>query len=371
MKLSDFTKGRDNNFNLIRIAAAYAVLVTHSFALAIGGENAEPFREALDGMTMGSIAVDLFFVASGFLVTASLLTRQSIIEFVWARALRIFPALFVMLLLSVSALGLFFTTVPWFTYLVDPKLFKYFLKCLTLLGGVAYELPGVFEGNPYKNSVNGSLWTMPHELRMYVMLALLWISLRATRRLRSEAFKVTVVSGALLAAPLVILNHLGVIRDDSHFVHLFFMFFSGAAFFVLKDRIVLSYSVFCVALAALFLAMLYDRDIFYFVYVATIAYILFFVAYIPAGFIRKYNKLGDYSYGVYIYAFPVQQSIAALLPGVSVLSMVIISSAITFLLAVLSWHCLEKHALELKGHYVNRTQRLLAFGLTRGAGATL
>ena len=99
MKLSDFTSGRDNNFNLIRIIAALAVLVTHSFALATGTSAAEPFQKTL-GMTIGSIAVDIFFITSGFLVTGSLLTRKSFIdfiEFVWARVLRIFPALLVML----------------------------------------------------------------------------------------------------------------------------------------------------------------------------------------------------------------------------------------------------------------------------------
>lgn len=86
MRLSNFTQGKDNNFNLIRMIAALAVLVTHSFALAIGTQDAEPFRQSL-GMTMGAIAVDVFFVTSGFLVTASLLTRQNTIEFIWARAL--------------------------------------------------------------------------------------------------------------------------------------------------------------------------------------------------------------------------------------------------------------------------------------------
>ena len=370
MRLSEFAHGRDNNFNLIRIAAAYAVLVTHSFALVAGSETAEPFREALGGMTMGSIAVDLFFIASGFLVTASLLTRQSTIEFVWARGLRIFPALFVMLVLSVLGLGLFFTTVPWSAYFADPKLYKYFAKGLTLLGGVSYELPGVFAGNPYGNSVNGSLWTMPHEVRMYAILALLWMVLAVTPRFRSKAFKATVVSGAAAAGLFVVLSRLGVTSGGGNFVRLFFMFFTGAAFFVLKDRIVLSRPVFAVAFAVLLLAMFTDKHILYLVYVATVAYLLFFLAYVPSGFVRKYNALGDYSYGVYIYAFPVQQSIIALVPGVSVSSMVLISTVVTLPMAILSWHFLEKHALRLKGQYVTHTQRLLAFGLTRRSSVT-
>jgi len=367
MKLSDFTQGRDNNFNLIRIAAAYAVLITHSFALAIGTGDAEPFQNIL-GMSIGGIAVDVFFITSGFLVTASLLRRQSTIEFVWARVLRIYPALLIMLLLSVFGLGLFFTTVPWSSYVVDPKTYKYFLKCLTLFSGVVYELPGVFENNPYKTAVNGSLWTMPHELRMYAILALIWVSLRFTPRFRSKTFEITVVSGALVAGVFVILNHIGISNYDGTTMRLFFMFFCGATYFILKDRIVLSYSIFYIFLVTLLLAML-NKQIFFFAYIVTVAYILFFVAYVPSGTIRTYNKLGDYSYGIYIYAFPVQQSIAALIPGISVLSMVILSSAITLLFAIFSWHFLEKHALNLKASYVNQTQKLLAFGLRRNANS--
>jgi peptidoglycan/LPS O-acetylase OafA/YrhL len=78
VRLSDLASSRDNNFNLIRIAAAYAVLVTHSFALSIGTADAEPFNRVL-GMSIGAIAVDVFFVTRGFFVTGSLLARQSII----------------------------------------------------------------------------------------------------------------------------------------------------------------------------------------------------------------------------------------------------------------------------------------------------
>ena len=134
MTLSHLSQGRDNNFNLIRIVAALVVLVTHSFALV--GESI--------GMTIGLIAVDVFFIVSGFLVTASLLTRQSTIEFLWARALRIFPALLVMLLLTVFVLGPFFTSLPLSSYFSDRTTYDYLLKCSTLFTGVVYKLPGVF-----------------------------------------------------------------------------------------------------------------------------------------------------------------------------------------------------------------------------------
>lgn len=97
-----------------------------------------------------------------------------------------------------------------------------------------------------------------------------------------------------------------------------------------------------------------------------IAYVLFYLVYVPVGQLRTFNQVGDYSYGVYIYAFPVQQSVAALLPGVSVIAMISISAVVTLLLAALSWHLLERRALRLKGHYVEHTRRLFFAGLKRG-----
>lgn len=362
MKLSKFTQGRDNNFNLIRIIAAFAVLVTHSFALAIGTGDAEPFRESL-GMTLGSIAVDVFFITSGFLVTASLLTRQSTIEFIWARVLRIFPALLAMLVLTVFGLGVFYTSLPLPSYLADSKTYIYLMKCATLITGVAYNLSGVFEGNPYKNAVNGSLWTMPYEIRMYAILAIAWVALRIIKKNRLRMFELAIVTSAVVSGMLVIVRHFYLPTGDQ-FAILFFMFFSGAAFYVLKEHITFSRLSFWLLVIALLSSAIANKHAFFVVYALTIAYILFYIAYVPSGRIRKYNQMGDYSYGVYIYAFPVQQSVAASIPGVSVLYMLLISASATLLLAALSWHLLERRALGLKGLYVGHTRRILTGGLT-------
>lgn len=355
-KLSNFTQGRDNNFNLIRIVAALAVLITHSFALAIGTGAAEPFRGSL-AMTLGSIAVDVFFVTSGFLVTASLLTKESVLEFLWARILRIFPALLIMLLLTVFGLGPFFTSWPLSSYLADSQPYAYLLKCATVATGVAYNLPGVFEANPFKSVVNGSLWSLPYEIRMYAILAVVWVAFRITKRGSVRICGSAIVTVAVAAGVFVVARHFWFPPDDQ-FATLFFMFFSGAAFYVLKEHITLSRSCFRLCVIALLSSAMVNTHTFFVVYVLTIAYMLFYVAYIPSGLLRTYNQAGDYSYGVYIYAFPAQQSVAALVPGVSVLSLLFISAFATFLFAALSWHLLERPALGLKESYVGYTRRI-------------
>ena len=362
MKISNFTQDRDNNFNLIRIVAAFAVLITHSFTLATGKSDVEPLRQSID-MTMGTIAVDVFFIASGFLVSASLLTRQSIVEFVWARILRIFPALLIMVLLIVFGMGAFFTSLPLASYFADSEVYIYFLKCATLITQTPYYLPGVFKGNPFQPIVNGSLWTMPYEIKMYAILAVIWVVLQRRKEDRLKLFKLALVTGFVVSGVLVfVLNFAqstgGIFAwIDDAFVWLFFMFFSGAVFYILKEHITLSRPFFWLCVVALISAALINSDVFFILYVLTIAYILFYVAYIPSGYIRKYNQMGDYSYGVYIYAWPVQQSVAALIPGVSVLSMLLTSTFITFLLAALSWHLLERRALSLKALYVGHTRK--------------
>jgi peptidoglycan/LPS O-acetylase OafA/YrhL len=367
MNLSNFTQDRDNNFNLIRAVAAMSVLIDHSFALSIGIKDAEPFRNSL-GMSMGEIAVDVFFITSGFLITASLLTRQSIIEFAWARILRIFPALLVMLLLTVFGLGVFFTILPLQSYFTDSKTYIYLLKCATLITGVSFTLPGVFGSNLFGDSVNGSLWTMPYEIFMYAFLAVIWTASRVTKISRLKIFKLAivtsyVVSGAFFFVlnffPTIEVNFAWVTSIDGNFAWLFFMFFSGASFYILKENITLSHWFFWLCVIALTSAAIVNIEIFSDLYMLTIAYILFYVAYIPSGYIRKYNQIGDYSYGIYIYAYPVQQSVGALIPRISVLSMFLISAVVTLLLAALSWHLLERRALKLKGFYVTHTRRIL------------
>lgn len=353
MKLSQYTQNKDNNFNLIRIVAAMSVLITHSFALAIGTGDAEPFRNAL-GMTIGAIAVDVFFITSGFLVTASMLTRKNVIEFSVARILRIFPALLVMLALTVFFMGLLFTSLPFTSYVFNQATLLYLVKSATLIAGVGSTLPSVFMDNPYPNAINGSLWTMPYEVRMYVLLVGIWIVLHTKKR----ALEQTVTVSAITSGIFLIFSHL-YFGIDSPFAKLFFMFFSGSTFYFKREKIEILLPTFLISVGLLAASVLAGKQVFFVFYTLSIAYIVFCIAFIPSGRIRQFNLYGDYSYGVYIYAFPVQQSVAALIPGVSVLAMFTISLPTTLLLAILSWHLVEKRALALKQHYTNIATQFL------------
>lgn len=364
MKLSDYSQSRDNNFNLIRMVAAFAVLLSHSFPLT--GSGADPVHRVIGTLTLGDLAVDLFFVASGFLVTASLLKRQSGVDFVWARFLRIYPAFWLMLLLLVFVLGPLFTTLPLPSYFAQSSIYVHLTKAATIFLRAATTLPGVFTTNPLPNAVNGSLWTMPYEVRMYAILAVTWLLLRGWSD-RIRALKIAVIVYALLAAGYLVAEQFSLIGQFPRLhqlARLSFMFFSGATFYVLRARIRLRAALFWPLLLLLLLSV-GQRHLFFVLYHGSIAYLLLYLAYVPSGLIRRYNAMGDYSYGFYIYAFPVQQAVAALLPGVSVLEMVLIALPVVLLLSALSWHLLEKRVLTLKEQYAQRTRRWLGAAPTR------
>ena len=89
------------------------------------------------------------------------------------------------------------------------------------------------------------------------------------------------------------------------------------------------------------------------------------LAYLPKGRILAFNDWRDFSYGVYIYAFPIQQTLAYLNPGMSLPAMVGLSSAVTLGVAALSWRLIEKRALGLKEDAAAATSRMFDLGLTK------
>jgi peptidoglycan/LPS O-acetylase OafA/YrhL len=343
MRLSQYATGRDNNFNLVRFAAAFAVLWSHSYAIVLSPAF-EPWVQWL-GYTPGGVAVDVFFITSGFLVTASLLRLDNFKAFVRARALRIFPALFVMSVLLALVMGPLITTLPLNEYFSDWAVWKFIWKNTTVLTGLKYSLPGVFESNSMQ-VVNGSLWTLPFELRCYLTLALVWWVAGFFKSDKARAFTRIVVVGTALTLFAFWIAHAQAYKHW-HTFRLFFFFFCGAGMWIYRDRIPMSGKLFAAA-CVLLIAGIVQPKAFFWVYPLTAPYIVMWLAYVPGGWLRQFNKLGDYSYGIYIYAFPMQQLLVSTVPGITPVQMIAASGAGTIALSVLSWHFVEKPALARK-----------------------
>ena len=334
------SSARDNNFNLMRMLAALAVLLSHSFPLALGPRAVEPFQASL-GMTLGTLAVGIFFTISGYLVTASLVSRPSLADFALARARRIYPGLWVAIALTVFVLGAGFTTLDLDDYLSHSRTWFYVLKNGTLLFGFVDRLPGVFADLPYPGVVNGSLWTLPIEVRLYVALAAVQAALLWWRRRRPGA-PIGPVLVAMAASCVVTVAWQGA--DSSSALRFSAMFFVGAVLQLYRHRIPFSVPGLAAGVALLAVGSI-DTGLFALAFVSAGAYVVLCLAYLPGGWLRRYNRLGDYSYGLYIYAFPVQQLVVLAMPGIGVAALFAASAAGTLVLAVLSWHLVESPVL--------------------------
>lgn len=347
--LSDCSKSRDNNFNLLRFIAASLVLYSHSFAIQIGDPAAEPLRNTI-GMTWGTIAVDIFFITSGFLIAGSFFNRKSLLAFTWARVLRIFPGLLIANLITVFVIGLIFTQLPLFDYLKELSVYKFLVKnTLLLVSNIQWVLPGVFIDNPLAGAVNGSLWTLPYEVKMYMLLAIaalvsLWVQNKIQKPITKLIFVLLVVATLAIKAYNFYLDEALL---GKNFIRLFSFFFIGSLFYLYSDKILLSTKL----AAFLFVLLMFcavDQSFFVPAYTIALPYLIFYIAYVPAGKVRLYNRFGDYSYGMYVYAYPVQQAVIAAYPSASLVEMIVYPFALTLVLAYFSWHIVEKKALALK-----------------------
>ncbi len=156
-----------NNFDFLRLAAAAAVLVSHQYAL---GGQPEP---RLLAFSWGGLGVLVFFAISGYLVAASWQHDPHAGRFVARRLLRVWPGLAVACLLTALVLGPLVSSLSTGAYLRHPET-RHFLKILGLASFDA-GLPGVFAGNPLAGSANGSLWTIPVEVRCYLALVVVGV----------------------------------------------------------------------------------------------------------------------------------------------------------------------------------------------------
>lgn len=327
---------RTNHFNLLRMMAATGVLVSHAYPISLGPDAVQPLEAWLEGTTLGAVCVYIFFAISGYFITRSFAHSPSWSRFVAARVLRLFPALLVVLcvtvlasatLLSTAAPGLFWSEVP-----------GYLLRNLTLFR-LDYDLPGVFEANPYGVAINGSLWTLFYEVLCYMGVFLAGV-LGILHRPRAFGFLLAVIVTLCLLMPtlpvpdrLITLAQLGL------------PFSIGAGFWLLRDRLPLN------PLAALGLfaitVLTHGTPAFLPALTLALAYTIFVLGYWPSRALENYNRLGDYSYGMYIYAFPVQQIVAS--NGVTTpLLNICLAFPLTLLCAVISWKLIERPALRLK-----------------------
>jgi peptidoglycan/LPS O-acetylase OafA/YrhL len=315
-----------NNFDAVRLVAAMAVLVSHQFYLL--GRS----QPAVGGNTLGEAAVMVFFTLSGYLVAQSWYRDPHLMRFVLRRLLRLWPALAVATI-AIAAAGALFTRLPLQEYLGHAT-WQFIAKNLQLR--TAYQLPGVFSpvaSDPGVSAVNGSWWSIPLEFKCYLCLAALglvglrrrWISLLA------------------LAAVLMQLRHSQAVGP---FYTAFFL--GGVCAWQFRSEC-LRFRAPLVLVGCVFAALALASGGYRWA-----AWLLLVPATLVAGtastpIIRRAGVPGDLSYGIYLYAYFVQQCVVRFWPGTpSLPGSLLVAALLTSALAWCSWHAVEAPAMRFK-----------------------
>ncbi|WP_420870340.1 acyltransferase family protein [Methylobacterium crusticola] len=335
--------GRPAGFDYLRIALSFAVVAMHSFSTSYG----RAVDEALWVSPMGPFlraVVPMFFILSGFLVAGSFERCKTITMFLGLRAIRIYPALSVEVILSAFLIGPFVTALPLAHYFTDPEFGAYLLN---VTGHIHYYLPGVFAETPFPRMVNAQLWTVPYELECYiVMAALIAFGLRRFRSVAPAA-----VVGLTL---LYFVAHLA--KYDWTYVPppgilpgslLIVDFLIGVSLYLYRDAVTFRRPWF-IACAVLSYVALYGMPGGEYLAIPTLAYVTIYLGLCNPRRLAIVSG-ADYSYGVYLYGFVVQQAMMYWFPGLRIWWLnIIVCLPLAAVFAALSWHFVEKPALRAK-----------------------
>ncbi len=327
----------------MRLLFSSLVVFSHSFPLT---KTPEPLYEfSWHQIDLGALSVNIFFAMSGYLVFFSYQNSTTALNYLWKRCLRIFPALFVLLLISMMAFPFFYEGQKSGIF-SERQYWMYFPNNLSLYR-FQETISGVFENNLHAKSINSSLWSLKYEFTMYmVLLSLYW--------LRQLKIKYLLILTAFLGAyyfhafqsGLWVEFFTSIEFNSALFFRTSTYFFAGSllTFFDLRR---INYTWVKILLFILSAGALWTH---LFTVIAPLT-IPLLVVLIGISYNKHLQKMtdftGDLSYGIYIYGFLIQQSIMYFIP-LSSLPLFVSSYAITCAFAYFSWHFVEKKMLRYK-----------------------
>jgi peptidoglycan/LPS O-acetylase OafA/YrhL len=345
---NDIPVNRCNNFNILRISAAIMVIYGHMSHLA----GFPVFT--VYGQAVSTIGVKIFFIISGYLITESFLRDESVIRYTIRRFFRIVPGLVLLCFVTVFIFGALLTRLPLKEYLFSPLTYNYFYN---ILFKPMYFLPGVFENNIYPNAVNGSLWSLQIEVYMYIVMPLFIIVFKKFNFLKQGLILSAIFFTFLNIMKLLYFpNAVYVFWGNNIFdaIELISYFFVGAIFTFPRVKKLLNLQM-SVAFAVVPLLMNIGYIKLSLILTLILPYFIFSYALSKNAIFAKIGMKNDYSYGLYLYGFLVQQVVMQFLSSykLSLNTYFLISTLLTLLCAVLSWHIIEKPFLGLGKKILN------------------
>jgi peptidoglycan/LPS O-acetylase OafA/YrhL len=330
---------RKNSFDIIRFIAASMVVLSHSYAL-VG--LVEP---RVGNISLGGFSVWVFFILSGYLISLSWKLYPRFNVFLAKRILRIFPGLVVAIVVTIITMG-FVSTVPYTLYIRSGGTLSYLNNILLL--NTQYSLPGVFTNNIYPGAVNGSLWTLAFEFVMYICVAVFGAMslLKKVRITWIWAFFFTANALAVLYPKAMTFSIFYL--DMRLIAQMGLMFFSGVFLQIYSSSIRYKPTWWITSLIAFLILITLAPT-----YTSIFASIL--LAYGVLGFghlpyFSSFGKYGDFSYGLYVYSFPVQQLVWYFTQTLSPFKMFGASFGISLILGILSWYFVESRFIKFKKH---------------------
>jgi peptidoglycan/LPS O-acetylase OafA/YrhL len=348
MTLKHVFDPRQNALTAWRLVLAIGVIFWHSWPVTGRGIAYEPVVRLLS-----EVFADGFFTISGFLITASWMRRPYVREYWTARTLRIFPGLWVCLLLI--------------AFVIAPIAAAIQHGSITLSSEAAYVLnngvtnvfyagiDGTPKGVPYPGVWNASIWTLFFVLACDVMVSVLgFVGLLKRRWTIPTLFVLTLCGSAYVSYPT-----LAVQTWPQMLGRFFLVFLAGAMFYQYQDRIPARWSLVALSVAVV-LASGFIQNY------RVIAALPLAYAIIVSGALIKNRRLNlrhDLSYGVYIYAFPMQQLLATCgLARLNSVAFFVVATAATLPMAALSWFMVEKRAIALKRRLFKRSAEPASVG---------
>ena len=252
----------------------------------------------------GGLAVYIFFFFSGFFLNRSVNKGCGAYKFFKARCIRIFPCLAVTVFICTFLLGSIVTSYRLTEYFTNIQTYEYLLNGILIL---RHNLPGVFENNIYNTTVNGSLWTLPVEFLCYIGCYLVWKIGLSKERIMGYTipfFALGYVAMYIILAKNTLLQ--SALRPCG-------MFYCGMLYDTYRNRIHIKipYVILCVAglIAFAYLGILEYGSILF------LPYILIYLAFGTKKKLYRFGTRHEISYGMYLCAWPVQQTVAMLFGG--------------------------------------------------------
>ncbi len=337
---------RENNFDFMRLSLAVLVIYSHGYALGLGSEIHEPFMMLTRGQVSGGvIAVDAFFVMSGFLITASAQRSRGVGSFLKKRVARIYPAFLaaalVTALLILPLSGGQFLLDDWF-----PRTRDLLWKTLWL---TEFSYSGVFTHNPFPNVINGSTWSIPYEFWCYIgVAALMFAGILRKRSIILVLFASAWIVSILFRVEGWILGgkQLGLIFGPPQiWARMLPLYLAGVVFYLYRDRIPMRGWLAAVSFVGLIAASFFYSG-WTIIFPLAGTYLIFWFAFTPQIRLQHFGRFGDFSYGTYLYAFPMEQLLVRWFGHpVQPVVLFLCATPITLAIAVASWYGVERHFL--------------------------